>query len=59
MLGEAIRKLKLDRRLSRRRGWVEADELDSAIEQLPDLAENAATADDAEAPAEGGAPAGA
>ena len=57
MLGEAIRKLKLDRRLSRRRGWVEADELDSAIEALPDLAENAATADDPEAPAEGGSPA--
>ena len=58
MLGDAIRKLKLDRRLSRRRGWIESDELDGAIEELPDLSEKAATADESEAPADGGAPAG-
>lgn len=58
MLGDAISKLKLDRRLARRRGWVEADELDRAIDDLPDLSEKATTADNAEAVAGGEAPAG-
>jgi hypothetical protein len=50
MLGDAIRKLKFDRRLARRRGWVEAEDLERAVEGLPDLADNATTTEDCESP---------
>lgn len=32
-------RLRLDRRLSRRRGWISEKELEDALEALPDLSE--------------------
>lgn len=55
MLGDAIRELKLDRRLSRRRGWLADGELDEALAALPDVSEKATTAEESDpqaAPAE-------
>jgi hypothetical protein len=52
MLDDALRKLKLDRRLLERRGWINRDELKRALADLPDVADKAAPA---EAPAEEGA----
>jgi len=40
---EALNKLRLDRRLIRRRGWIGAAELERAIEELPDRAGKAVT----------------
>ena len=57
MLGDAIRKLKLDRRLWDRKGWLQEGELDTALGELPDLSEKATTAEEAEAG--GDAPSGA
>jgi hypothetical protein len=42
MLGNAIRALKLDRRLVTRRRWIDPAELDRALAELPDVAEKAA-----------------
>jgi len=58
MLGDAIRKLKLDRRLSNRKGWLEEGELETAIGELRDLTEQASTADEIEPGSDGGSPAG-
>jgi hypothetical protein len=38
MIDRHIRDLRLDRRLQRRRGWISAQELDDALETLPDVA---------------------
>lgn len=38
----SIGKLKFDRRLERRRGWVDSKEVASEIESLPDSADKAA-----------------
>ena len=32
-------KLRLDRRLTRRRGWISQDDLDSELESLPDVSD--------------------
>ena len=40
---ESLDKLRLDRRLLRRRGWMSAGELDRALEQLPDVGSKATT----------------
>ncbi|MDH3687126.1 MAG: hypothetical protein OEP95_12920 [Myxococcales bacterium] len=58
MLGDAIRKLKLDRRLSARKGWLEEGELETALAELRDLTDQAATADETESGSAGGSPAG-
>jgi hypothetical protein len=40
---ESLEKLRLDRRLIKRRGWMSRAELDRALEQLPDAASKATT----------------
>jgi hypothetical protein len=50
-------KLRLDRRLARRRGWISADQLAKDLKALPDVAEKAEQVDSPqfkkqEAPAE-------
>jgi hypothetical protein len=42
MLQDAIRVLKLDRRLVHRRGWIGAKELAEALAELPDVEAKAA-----------------
>ena len=42
MLDEALRKLRLDRRLLERRGWIPKAELDRALAELPDVESKAA-----------------
>ena len=37
MLGDALRDLKLDRRLASRRGWVTPEELAAGLAALPDV----------------------
>jgi len=54
MLGEAIRKHKLDTRLQRRRGWIEPEELSQAIGELPDVADKAADEDEDDGSEPGG-----
>ena len=49
MLDDALRKLRLDRRLMERRGWIAKTELERALAELPDVEEKAAPPD---APAE-------
>jgi hypothetical protein len=51
MLQDAIRSLKLDRRLRNRRGWVSEDELTRSLADLPDVKDKAA--EPAPPPAEG------
>ena len=38
----SMQKLRLDRRLLRRRGWIESEELESALAALPDVADKIA-----------------
>ena len=38
MIDRHMRDLRLDRRLQRRRGWISAQELEEALESLPDVA---------------------
>lgn len=38
MIDRHIRDLRLDRRLHRRLGWISAQDLDEALESLPDVA---------------------
>jgi hypothetical protein len=40
---ESLEKLRLDRRLLRRRGWMSSGELARALEQLPDVGSKATT----------------
>jgi hypothetical protein len=40
---EALNKLRLDRRLIRRRGWIGGAELERALEELPDRASKGVT----------------
>jgi hypothetical protein len=49
MLDDALRKLRLDRRLLERRGWISKAELERALAELPDVEDKAAPP---EAPAE-------
>ena len=44
---DSMRKLRLDRRLIGRRGWISTQELDSALESLPDVSSKATTLGDA------------
>lgn len=45
---ESIQKLRLDRRLIRRSGWISPKELEAAIEALPDVSEKMTTIGEAE-----------
>jgi hypothetical protein len=38
MIDRHMRDLRLDRRLQRRRGWISAQDLEEALESLPDVA---------------------
>lgn len=40
---DSIQKLRLDRRLVRRRGWITENELTRELEKLPDVAQKAIT----------------
>ena len=42
MLDDALRELRLDRRLLERRGWLSRAELERALAELPDVADKAA-----------------
>ena len=44
---DALRKLRLDRRLTRRRGWIGEAELERELASLPDAAAKAITLGDA------------
>jgi hypothetical protein len=46
---ETISKLRLDKRLIHRRGWISPDDLDREIEALPDVADKIAQQGDDEA----------
>jgi hypothetical protein len=35
---DSMQKLRLDRRLIKRRGWIDSKQLDQALEKLPDVA---------------------
>jgi hypothetical protein len=59
MLDEALRKLRVDRRLADRRGWIPKKELDRELAALPDVADKIAPPEEpAEAPAPGDGDAG-
>lgn len=51
MLSDAIKNMKLDRRLGLRRGWISESELQAGLESLPDVAGKGTFADDDEAQA--------
>lgn len=55
---DSIQRLRLDRRMTRRPGWISEKELDAALEALPDVAEKMTTLGDAEEGAGNEAPAG-
>jgi hypothetical protein len=44
---ESLERLRLDRRLINRRGWMSATERARALEQLPDVSQKATTLGDA------------
>ena len=46
---ESVERLKFDRRLQRRRGWVAEEELESHVESLPDVAGKMTTVAELEA----------
>jgi len=52
MDNESTSKLRLDRRMARRRGWIDKAELAREIDSLPDISSKVAGGDDPEAAAE-------
>jgi len=52
---DSLEKMRLDRRLMRRRGWIGNAELEQAMQSLPDSAEKATTLGEA---SDSGAPEG-
>jgi hypothetical protein len=56
MLDEALRKLKLDRRLQGRRGWTTRSELGDALAALPDVSAKIAPVEEPHETPAGGAP---
>ena len=56
MNNESIAKLRVDRRLHRRRGWIASEELQRELEALPDVADKIRSPGEDEASAEGAAP---
>lgn len=56
MIDPALRKLRLDRRLTDRRGWISVKDLERELEALPDVSAKIAPQEEAgEAPASPGA----
>ncbi len=49
---ESVERLRFDRRLARRRDWVQDNDLDQYVESLPDLTDKMTTAAELEAEAE-------
>jgi hypothetical protein len=52
---ESVERLKFDRRLQRRRGWVDEEELESHVESLPDVSAKMTTVAELEAEEEASA----
>ena len=50
---DTMSKLRLDRRLLRRRGWISDEDLTRELESLPDVAEKIAATDAEPAPTPG------
>jgi hypothetical protein len=50
MLDDALRDLKLDRRMLERRGWITRQELAAAMTALPDSADKVAPQEETPAP---------
>ena len=60
MNNESIEKLRIDRRLQGRRGWISEEEIQKDIDALPDVSSKILSAEEdpeRSAPAEGAAPA--
>jgi hypothetical protein len=55
MIDRHMRDLRLDRRLQHRRGWISAQELEGALEALPDVAAKGELVTDEEEGSDGGA----
>ena len=49
---DTMSKLRLDRRLIRRRGWISREDLDRELESLPDVSDKISPPEEGEAPAE-------
>lgn len=49
MLSDAVKRLRDDKRLYRRSGWLSSDEIAAQLEALPDVADKRASDDDAQA----------
>jgi hypothetical protein len=49
MIDESLRKLRLDRRLADRPGWVSKEDLARALASLPDVSEKIAPPEEAQA----------
>jgi len=45
---DATSKLRLDRRLTNRRGWISPEDLEHELEALPDVADKVAPSEDPE-----------
>jgi len=56
MKDKAIAGLRLDKRLARREGWIEVDELQRELDTLPDVSQKATTLDGSGSEAGAGAP---
>ena len=50
MIEPALRKLRLDRRLLDRRGWISPEELERELAALPDVADKFAPVDEPDPP---------
>ncbi len=50
MIHDHTRSLKLDRRLLRRRGWVDPEELEKELADLPDVSHKAKSPDEPDEP---------
>ena len=60
MVHKSLASLRLDQRLIRRRGWIDADELEKALGDLPDVSDKVAapSSEADEASGSGAGPAG-
>jgi len=52
MIDPALRKLRLDRRMLDRRGWIAQKDLDRELAELPDVSAKIAPTEDAAEPTE-------
>jgi len=50
MIDESLRKLRLDRRLQDRPGWISKEELERELSSLPDVSEKIAPPEEAPGP---------